>query len=93
MKIERDKPKETKEFKPVTLIITIESKEELLNLYHRTYINDSDIKNIIYKDKGYFDSSFNFYNADDATDLWCELSSIVQEKINSGEIQEERHDS
>ncbi len=86
MKIEREKATNSKEFKPVTLTITIESKEELLNLYHRIYISDEHIKKLIKKNNSGFDSTYSFYYADDMEELWNELSGVISNKKDLGEI-------
>jgi hypothetical protein len=42
MKVEVRTPEHEKTFEPIQLVLTIQSKDELLSLYHRMFFNSKD---------------------------------------------------
>ena len=89
MKIERSKSTEAKKFKPVTLIITIESKEELYNLYQRLSVCDANISDDLTDrdEQTIFCYGMPFYESEAVNmNLWNTLSSIIDEKQALGEV-------
>jgi len=63
------------QFEPIELSLTIESKEELQELWHRLNISIKDINNII------VDDDFNKIQTKDLTyDFWKKLDKIIEER-------------
>jgi hypothetical protein len=59
MKLEYDTNKDA-EFKPIKIILVIESKDELMELWHRFNITMRDVKRISVKEK-YFPEGANYF--------------------------------
>lgn len=86
MKIEREKV--VGAFNPVTLKITIETKEELYSLYQRLIPTGNDIELNLKKPDTIFDKNEKFFNVGnlDLDSFNEEICSILSEKQELGEI-------
>ena len=67
---------EKKEFRPIELKITIESKEELMELWHRFNLGKADVTDR-YKEKNRLSNVYNFPSRDKFYSLWRELDSFL----------------